>query len=561
MSPSIPLLSLALCLAGGLAAGAPAEPPAREAFMRFALTKEGDPIRGRDLFQAESRLVCSRCHTLDGSAGRAGPDLSSIGDKLGRREMIEAVLTPSATICVGYSTTSVETKSGEEYSGILKQANATEIALMGMDARVTRIPLAEIATRRTSEISFMPEGLQNSLTLQEFADVIDYLVSLKQPEHAAQTHHGMPDTIPAVANPVGLTPLNGPDLKFQHPAWFGLAPGRTNVFLVVEHESGKVWRFESGEHPSKTVFLETGAHDSGARGLIDLAFHPRFGENRKYYVAKQIGEHGQFASVVYERQAGPDGLTDSGREGRLILKVPAPVNSNHAGSLEFGPDGYFYIGMGDGGPGEDPEGHGQNTSTLLGKILRIDVDHAPPGAGYASPPDNPFQGRDGFRPEIWAYGLREPWRFSFDRVGGDLWVADVGQDRYEEIDVVRAGENYGWNIYEGFEPFSNRYRREGEQYVPPVFSYRRKYGVCTIGGYVYREDPHSSFYGVYIFGDHESRRIFGLTQENRVLKVVRQIGQSPERIASFTQGPAGELFILGYEGTIFKLDFSGRKFE
>jgi len=555
------LVSLALGLAAGLVAGNSAEPPPRVKFLQFALTREGEPVRGRELFQSEQRLACARCHTVDGSASHAGPDLSAIGDKLGRREIIEAVLTPSASIAVGYNNTLVETKSGEEYSGILKQANATEIALMGADAKLTRIPLSEIAARRTSEVSLMPEGLQNGLTLQEFADVIDYLVSLKQPERSHLTHQGMPDVIPIIANPVSLIPLNGPDLRFEHPTWFGAVPGLTNVFLVAEHETGRIWRFQSGQRPAKTLYLETGAHDSGARGLVGLAFHPRFADNRKYYLVKQVGDHGQFASVVFEREASPDGLTDSGQAERIILRVKSAANSNHAGSIEFGPDGGFYVGMGDGGPGEDPEGHGQAHQQLLGKILRIDVDHPTPDRPYSIPKDNPFRERAGFCPEIWAYGLREPWRFSFDRLNGELWVADVGQDRYEEIDVVRAGENCGWNVFEGFEPFSNRYRREDEKYVAPVFAYRRKYGPCVIGGHVYRAEPRSSFYGVYIFGDHESRRLFGLTQENRVLKAVRQIGQSPERVASFSQNPAGELFVAGYEGTLFKLDLSGSRFE
>jgi glucose/arabinose dehydrogenase len=189
------------------------------------------------------------------------------------------------------------------------------------------------------------------------------------------------------------------------------------------------------------------------------------------------------------------------------------------------------------------------------------VDHSTDTEPYGVPHSNPFVGRSGYRPEIWAYGLREPWRFSFDRATGDLWVGDVGQDRYEEIDLVRPGENFGWNVYEGFEPFSNRYRRNNEKYVAPVFSYRRRYGPCVTGGFVYRGNPKSSFYGVYIFGDYESRRLFGLTQKDRVLKTIRQIGTAPERIASFTEDSAGEPYVLGYEGTISRLDLRGSRFE
>jgi glucose/arabinose dehydrogenase len=217
--------------------------------------------------------------------------------------------------------------------------------------------------------------------------------------------------------------------------------------------------------------------------------------------------------------------------------------------------------MGDSGPQEDPNGHGQNTKLFLGKMLRIDIDHTADGQPYAIPSDNPFVGREEFRPEIWAYGLREPWRFSFDPATGDLWVGDVGQDRYEEIDLVRRGENYGWNVYEGFEPFSNRYRRPGETYTPPVFAYGRKYGPSVTGGFVYRANPQSSFYGVYIFGDYESRRIFGLTHTNRVLKTIRQIATAPQRVVSFGRDSHGDLYVVGYEGMVYKMDFASAVFE
>jgi glucose/arabinose dehydrogenase len=237
-------------------------------------------------------------------------------------------------------------------------------------------------------------------------------------------------------------------------------------------------------------------------------------------------------------------------------------SANHyGGGFLFGPDGYLYVGMGDSGPQEDPHGHGQDTAHLLGKILRIDVDHVADGNPYSIPRDNPFTHTRDVRPEIWATGLREPWRFSFDPETHDLWVGDVGQDRYEEVDIVRKGENFGWNVYEGFEPFSNRYRKPGAEYISPVFAYGRKFGVSVTGGYVYRHDRRSRFYGVYVFGDYQSRRIWGLTQKNRTLNKVRQIGMAPERIVSFARDQQGELYLVGYEGTIYKMDFSDARFE
>jgi glucose/arabinose dehydrogenase len=270
---------------------------------------------------------------------------------------------------------------------------------------------------------------------------------------------------------------------------------------------------------------------------------------------------GVISTVLEERRAAVDFRADSGEPARLILKIDAVTPNHTGGTLAFGRDGYLYLGMGDTGPQQDPNGHGQNMNLLLGKMIRIDVDRRDEGREYAIPRDNPFRGRAEARPEIWALGFREPWRFSFDRETGDLWVGDVGQDRVEEVAIVRRGENHGWNAFEGFEPFSNKYRREGERYVAPVFAYKRQYGNSITGGYVYRGDKASSFYGVYVCGDYTSRLIFGVTQKDRGLQTVRIIGKSPESLASFAQDAQGNLYVVGYEGMIFRIDFSGAKFE
>jgi glucose/arabinose dehydrogenase len=307
---------------------------------------------------------------------------------------------------------------------------------------------------------------------------------------------------------------------------------------------------------SKEIFNE-----SGPNGLVCLAFHPRFRENRKYYLEQQAFEDGKIETTVVERRMAADFRSDSGQPPRRLWKVAATTEDHTGGCIAFGPDGYLYIGMGDTGPQQDPEGHGQDLTTELGKMLRIDVDHQDRGLAYSIPRDNPFYGNTHARPEIWAYGLREPWRFSFDPVTGDLWVGDVGQDRVEEVSIVRRGENYGWNVYEGFEPFSNRYRKEGETYVPPVFAYRRKFGASVIGGYVYRGDTHSSFYGVYIFSDYVSGRVFGLKQRDRLLQAIRQIGAAPQPIASYGTDNNGEIYAVGYEGMVYHLDLAGTDFN
>ena len=541
-----------------------------------AMSRDGDAVRGRELFNNLDRAACARCHSVDGSASLAGPDLYAVGDKFPRRELIGAILEPSASIAIGYGTTIVSTKSGEEFQGILKQATDAALELIGADGKRVRIATSDVKEQRGSPLSLMPEGLQAGLSREEFTDLVEYLVTLKQPDSVLTSNRGMPANIPELVKPIEVRPFFTEELRFPHAfvhkpgdiryglVWFGQLPGFSNTF-VAGHQTGKIWLIEKGaSNDVKTLFADVSKdlfNERGPNGLLGLAFHPRFRENRKYYLKHQVWEDEKIATTVVERRAAADLRRDSGQPSRRLWKVVSTTQDHSGGCIGFGPDGFLYIAMGDTGPQQDPQGHGQDMGTHLGKILRIDVDHTDPGLPYAIPADNPFHGRAGARPEIWASGFREPWRFGFDSLTRDLWVGDVGQDRVEEVSIVRRGENHGWNVYEGFEPFSNRYRKEGADYTPPTFAYRRKYGNSITGGFVYRGDPNSSFYGVYICGDYTSHRIFGLRQKDRVLQVVRQIGTSPQGIASFVTDERGEIYLVGYEGMVYQLDLSKTNFD
>lgn len=545
-------------------------------YVDFAMSHDGIVERGRQLFGLDEKTACVKCHSVDGTSSKAGPDLVFIGDKFPRRDLIRAVLEPSATIAVGYGATTFETQSDQEITGIIKQATDAWIELMGADGKLVRVATGEIRAQRGSALSLMPEGLQAGLSLQEFADLIEYLASLKQPQSALEFNRGMPANIAVLAKPVPVRPFVSEELQFPHSVverpgdvrsgltWFGQVPQMSNAFLVV-HQTGTVWLLEkNATNDTRSLFADLSREifsQRGPNGLLSIAFHPRFRENRKYYLNHQVLRAGKIVSTVVEREAAADFRTDSAKPSRLLWEMPATTQDHTGGGIQFGPDGYLYIGMGDTGPQNDPQGHGQDLTTQLGKILRIDVDRRDAGLGYAIPADNPFRGRADVCPEIWAAGFREPWRFSFDSITGDLWVGDVGQDRIEEVDLVRRGGNYGWNVYEGFEPFSNRYRKEPAAYVPPVFAYGRKYGFSVIGGFVYRGDPRSSFYGVYICGDYVSKRIFGLKQQHGLLQVVRQIGTSPQDIVSFGADEPGNIYVIGYEGMIYKLDLDETEFK
>ena len=499
----------------------------------------------------------------------------AVGDKSPRREIIQAILEPSSGIAVGYGATIVRTGSDEEFSGIIKDVTAEHLTLMLPDGRLEKIQTAEIAQQVGSTVSLMPEGLQAGLTTEEFADLVQFLTSLRQPENSLATSRGMPMEIREIPTPIKVVPFFKEEMRFPHAfvhkpgdvrsglVWFSQAPGVSNLFFVV-HQTGKVWLLEKGnDDDRKVLFADFNAelfNERGPNGLLGMAFHPRFQENGRYFLKHQVFEDGKIATILVEKLADETGRRDSGKPSRRLLKIGSVTQDHSGGCIEFGPDGYLYLGMGDTGPQQDPRGHGQDMRTLLGKIIRIDVDKQEGPLPYSIPADNPFRGDSEARPEIWALGFREPWRFTFDRETGELWVGDVGQDRVEEVAIVRKGENHGWNVYEGFEPFSNQYRKSGAVYTPPVFAYRRKFGNSVTGGYVYRGEKNSSFYGVYICGDYTSHRIFGVRQLNGVLTDVRQIGMSPQNIASFGTDDRGDIYIVGYEGMIYRLDFTGARF-
>lgn len=548
------------------------EPPPAEAYAKFALLREGDPANGKRLFADEQKVGCTKCHTIDGKGSKAGPDLFAIGDQFDRRELIKAVIEPSAAIAVGYGTTVVDTQSGEEFQGVLKQATDSWIELMGPDAKRFRIATRDIKEQHGSNVSLMPEGLQNGMTMQEFTDLITFLITLKQPVHSREMHHGMPMEIPQITHPIAVRPFlknalrvpvgtEGQTGKIQQGlVWFGQVPGFRNRFLAMD-EAGMIWLIEKpGDDERTSVFADLTRDVFSARGpngLLGFAFHPQFRRNRKYYLEHQVFEDGKIATVVVEREMSPDFAKDSEKPPRRLLKIVSVAEHHNGGCIEFGPDGYLYIGMGDSAPNFDPQGQAQDPRLLFGKMLRIDVNHRDAGLEYAIPADNPFVGQPNVRPEIWASGFREPWRFSFDSLTGDLWVADLGQERNDEVDIVRRGENEGWNVYEGFDLFSGEHRKKGVEYVPPIFSTLRKFGSAVMGGYVYRGDRHSPYYGVYIFGDHQSKRIWGLTEENRSLLTVRQLATLPEEVTSFAPDEQGNLYVVGFQGMVYQLDLTG----
>ena len=338
--------------------------------------------------------------------------------------------------------------------------------------------------------------------------------------------------------------------------------GGDRLYLVLQ--PGLIVSFENRQDvEALAVFLnitERVSDRGNEEGLLGLAFDPNYETNGYFYVYYSAA--GPRRSVI-SRFSVESGKGDASSEKQVMI-IPQPYSNHNGGHLVFGPDGYLYVGVGDGGSANDPQGHGQNRTTLLATILRIDVSTLDSEGRYAIPPDNPFVGEGGgVREEIWAYGLRNPWRFNFDSATGDLWAADVGQNAWEEVDIIRPGLNYGWNVMEGAHCFDGGRSLGGllrrgpgecdrDGLEMPVVEYGRDGGCSITGGYVYRGARLPSLAGAYVYGDFCSGKIWAVRQEDGAVTEHRLLVDSDLRIAAFGEGPEGELYMLSFDEKIYR---------
>lgn len=339
-------------------------------------------------------------------------------------------------------------------------------------------------------------------------------------------------------------------LDLQHPS-----DGSQRLFVV--EQSGVIRVFDNdASATTSTVFLDiqNQVDDNGSEeGLLGLAFHPDYESNGYFYVNYTAANPDRTVIARFQvSNQNPDAADVSSE--LEILTYAQPFSNHNGGQLVFGPDGYLYIAVGDGGSGGDPQGNGQNRATLLGSILRIDVDNPQNGQNYGIPPDNPYAGNtQGFREEIYAYGLRNPWRFSFDAENGQLWTGDVGQNSYEEIDIIEAGNNYGWNIMEGAHCYdSNSCDQSG--LTLPVWEYGREQGISVTGGFVYRGLTLTNLTGRYIYGDFGSGKIWALDNSDSNNPQNTELLEADFPISSFGVDTDNELYICGFDGSIYRLE-------
>jgi len=371
---------------------------------------------------------------------------------------------------------------------------------------------------------------------------------------------GSPDPLPLEAERMFAK------LQFERPVELTFAPDGSKRLFVLE-QKGVIRTFENdtdendAEAERAEAFLDLRdvvLSEGNEEGLLGLAFHPKYAENGKFYVYYTAKPR---SSVIASYQVSKDDPKRAVRDSEeRLLVIPQPYPNHNGGSIRFGPDGYLYIGMGDGGLRDDPHDNAQNLDSLLGKVLRIDVDRPDEGLAYGIPKDNPFVdlpaavGRDGARGEVWAYGFRNIWRLGFDRKTGELWAGDVGQDRFEEVDLVHRGGNYGWNLREGMHDFLPNTPGKDDRYIEPVAEYFHGEGQSVTGGFVYRHDRLAKFRGHYFFADYLSGKVWtvGRTDDGGIAPK-REAANTGLQIAAFGEDADGDMYLCAFDGHIYRL--------
>jgi quinoprotein glucose dehydrogenase len=360
----------------------------------------------------------------------------------------------------------------------------------------------------------------------------------------------MPDT------PLAVKAVRAfPELKFSRPVLLTNTGDGSNRIFVVQQQ-GKIFAFPNKsdveeadlfmDWEKKTVYK----NEEFEEGVLGLAFHPKFKTNGEFFMYYTEVPHISVISRFKVSKDNPNKADPASEE--QILRIPQPYWNHNGGTIAFGPDGFLYIGLGDGGAGNDPHKNGQNPNTMLGKILRIDIDHQDAGKKYAVPKDNPWVGQAGAATEAYAMGIRNTWRMSFDRQTGALWQADVGQDLWEEINLITKGGNYGWNLREGMHKFKEGSDKRADL-IEPIWEYHHTVGKSITGGYVYRGKKVPELAGCYLYADFVSGKLWGLKYDDKAKKVTANYLLQGDNLPVMTYGEdeAGEVYFTTPFGQIF----------
>ena len=373
---------------------------------------------------------------------------------------------------------------------------------------------------------------------------------------AAETPYKPPASSPVRAKGAPPIAFDVVVENLASPTDLRMVPGSPSLLVVLGKGGDASWHDLTTK--TRGLFFHTDVRDNSELGLLGIAFHPKFEENGRFFV-NENPKAGPMRTRISEYRANPKDIAAGATFVKSILEVTQPYPNHDGGQVLFGPDGFLYIGLGDGGWRGDPDGNGQDLKTLLGAILRIDVDNLDAGKAYGIPKDNPFVGRTDARGEIYAYGIRNPWRFTFAD-DGRLIVADVGQDQFEEVTLVRKGENHGWNIRESAHCYSPASGCATDGLVDPVFEYDHSVGASITGGIIYRGKALPSLQGKYLFADFVRGHLWAMdvpsvddTAKGIDPNRATRLGTFPALWSAFTPGPDGEVFVADFSGKVVQL--------
>lgn len=499
-------------------------------------------------------------------------------------ETIEKLQLPNGVAFDGHDHALVaDMKTGVLYRVTMADQSAEEVAsgMLGADGLVWDHYGALFITSWTEgkvyaipqpgqDVMLIGEGLQSAADACLSADGQSLLI----PDMKAGTLNSLPTTIPGWEVDRAPLPVEFA-LAFPKLQWTGwddgsetgrvvpLRPivlthagdGSNRVFVATQH--GVVHSFAGNNDATKTdIFLDISKKvryddKKNEEGFLGLAFHPKFAENGEFF-AYYTDANAERESVISRFKVDPNDKTKADPASEeVLMRIEQPFWNHNGGCMLFGPDGYLYITLGDGGSGGDPLENGQNLGTILGSVLRIDVDNKSPGKNYAIPADNPFVNIEGAQPEVYAYGLRNLWRMSFDKATGKLWGGEVGQNLFEEIILIEKGGNYGWNVREGFHPFGPKGVGERNDLIDPIYEYHHDIGKSITGGYVYRGKAIPELQGAYIYADYVATKVWGLKYDEDSKRVVadQPIAMPKLPVLSFGEDEQGEIYALVVSAT------------
>lgn len=355
-----------------------------------------------------------------------------------------------------------------------------------------------------------------------------------------------------------LQPYFSKNLKFSNPLGIVKAPEMSDYLFVLE-QRGMIYKVADANGASvKLPFLDFRkfvSQEGSETGLLGMAFHPQYPKNNRVFLSYTSGTGKNLISNIAEIVISENGLSKKNTiTPKILMTVKQPYTNHNGGAIAFGPDGYLYFSWGDGGAGGDPENHAQDLNSYYGKIFRIDVNQKSGNHNYSVPPSNPFVGKPGVRPEIYAYGLRNVWQMHFEKPTGQLWAGDVGQNAVEEIDRIELGKNYGWRIREGNSGFKPEEKKDGQILEEPVYSYSQKDGDQSVTGGLVYHGAFKAWQGRYIFGDFMSGRIWILHKEEKSASLLVDRKIQRHGISCFGENRAKEVLVCDYnDGRIYLL--------